>query len=507
VQRPLSAAALLVIAAVALAGLGSAAGGTHPDEGLYLALGVEMHARDAWLTPTVDGAPDFTKPPLLYWAMRGSFALFGVHLWSARLPVALAALALAWVAGRLARSVAGAGAEPLAILFTGTALGLLRYGRLAMMDVPLALALAAGLWMAWRVARERFHPSWLLGAGVAASAAALLKGPVGPVLLALVGGYWLLRWRREVIATPWVPGSVLLGVALAAPWYLAMAHVHGGAFLGQFFGVENVGKFRFAWTLEGEAMLLLALPVLFLPWTPLVQPRSAGAPLAWPWILCVLLVFSLPGLKHAHYIVPALAPLSVLAAGGRLGRGRWVSALVLASLAVLGVLAVRFPLPGAVRFALSTASLLVLVSGVLVARAQLLPAAMALAGATVLLFGAVLPSAVPPPVPEEAWKVVGSRQVFTVTQNPGLLTLLLGRPVHRAHGPEEIRAALASGGVLVLSGEEGAALPSDVRQRLVPLASWSRLRGRFPFRAVLDAWREADLRPVSEMAMFAVARP
>ena len=69
--------ALLVVAAVLFAGLGNPTGGTHPDEGLYLQAAREMHDRGDWLTPTVDGRPDFTKPPLLYWLMGASFALFG----------------------------------------------------------------------------------------------------------------------------------------------------------------------------------------------------------------------------------------------------------------------------------------------------------------------------------------------------------------------------------------------------------------------------------------------
>jgi len=148
VPRPV---ALLVVASVLLAGLGSPAGGTHPDEGLYLQAAREMHDRGDWLTPTVDGRPDFTKPPLLYWAMGASFALFGETLWAARLPVALAALALVWVTGRLARRVAGPEAEPVAILVLGTCLGLLRYSRVDLMDVPLALALAVGIAACWRV--------------------------------------------------------------------------------------------------------------------------------------------------------------------------------------------------------------------------------------------------------------------------------------------------------------------------------------------------------------------
>ena len=342
VPRPV---ALLIVAAVLFAGLGSPAGGTHPDEGLYLQAAREMHDRGDWLTPTVDGRPDFTKPPLLYWAMGASFALFGETLWAARLPVALAALVLVFVTGRLARRTSGPSAEPVAILVLGTCLGLLRYARVDLMDVPLALAIAVGLWACWRVA-DGAPMSLLLVTGLAAGAATLLKGPVGPLLLAAPAAAYLARRRLLVPALPWLAAAVVLALVLAAPWYLAMAHRHGEPFVVRFFGTENVGKFRFPWTVEGELGLLLALPVLLLPWTPLVRVRGPGAALAWPWVAGLLILYSLPGLKHPHYVVPALAPLAVLASGDRPRTGRLASAALILALGMAGALALRFPSPG-----------------------------------------------------------------------------------------------------------------------------------------------------------------
>jgi 4-amino-4-deoxy-L-arabinose transferase-like glycosyltransferase len=499
--------ALALVAGVALAGLGSPGVGTHPDEALYLALGAEMHARHAWLTPTQDGSADFTKPPLLYWAMRLCFALFGVHLWSARLPVALAAVGLAWMAGRLARSIVGEESAPLAILMTGTSLGVLRYGRLDMMDVPLALAIAVGLWTAWTVA-DGAQPRRLMLVGVAGAAAALLKGPVGPVLLILVGGWWFVRHRPAVFTSSWLWASVWLGLALAAPWYLAMAEVHGAPFLNRFFGVENVGKFRLPWTAAGELLLLLALPVLCLPWTPLVRPVGRnGFQLVGPWVLAVLVVYSLPGLKHPHYMLPALLPVVVLATRGATGGGRWVTALLLGALGIAGVLALRFPVEAGVRVALAGAALLVLGAAVLVAWARPFAGAVAVAGTAVLLLGAVLPAVIPGPVPAQAWALAGNRRIFTPDQNPGLLTLLSGRMVRRAYGEVGVRSALAGGGALVLSESDRQQLPEDVRRRLVPLQSWTRFRTQLPIRSVLDAWLRTDLRPVSEIAMLAISAP
>jgi 4-amino-4-deoxy-L-arabinose transferase-like glycosyltransferase len=492
VPRPLPLAALLLVAAVAFAGLDSAAVGSHPDEGLYLALGREMHATGDWITPTVDGLPDYSKPPLLEWVMQLSFFLFGVKLWAARLPVALAVVGLAWVAGRLARDEVGRGAEPLAILFTGTVLGVLRYGRLAMQDVPLALALGLGLSCVWRVGRGD-HPRWLLGAGVAGAAAALLKGPVGPLLLGLIAAWWLVRRRPEALRSPWLPAALGLGLVLAAPWYLLMAERHGSAFLAQFFGVENLGKFSFPWTLAGEVGLLVALPVLALPWTLLVRARSPAAALAWPWVVVVLAVFSLPGLKHDHYVVPALVPMVLLASAPSSVAGRRATAVLLGLAAVLCLLPLRLALPTVAAVGLALGGVLLGAGGWLIGRDRALPASVAVAGAAVLVLAVTLPVAIPTPVPQQAWEAAAGRTVYTASENPGLLSFLAGRPVHRVHGVAAIAQALESGGVLILDAEEEGRLPAELRRRLETVTSWRRLRGRISPSSVLDAWQSRTL--------------
>ena len=483
--------ALLVVASVLLAGLGSPAGGTHPDEGLYLQAAREMHDRGDWLTPTVDGRPDFTKPPLLYWAMGASFALFGETLWAARLPIALAALALVWVTGRLARRAAGPEVEPVAILVLGTCLGLLRYGRVDLMDVPLALALAVGIAVCWRVA-EGDSRRLLLVAGVAAGAATLLKGPVGPVLMVVPAVMYLARRRMLVSTLPWIAAAAVIALVLAAPWYVAMAQRHGEPFVARFFGTENVGKFRFPWTTQGEVTLLLTLPVLLLPWTSLVRVRGPGSSLAWPWVVGLLFLYSLPGLKHPHYVIPALAPLAVLASAPRPGARRMAAAALILALGVAGALALRFPLAAPVRLGLVCVVLLLVAAGLLVGRGAVAAGAVAFAGAAVLLFGSVLPGAVPPPVPAWVAERAGSRPLFTATQNPGLYSFLLGRTVHRASGEGPVLRALEEGQALLVTRDERAGLPPGVTARLRPLAIWPRLRGRLPVREVVNAWIRAD---------------
>src|SRR5215471_8922612 len=68
----------------------------------------EMLTRHDWVTLHINfGFRYLEKAPLLYWAVASSFKLFGVHDWSARLPIALGVLALLLVVYRLGRRIYG----------------------------------------------------------------------------------------------------------------------------------------------------------------------------------------------------------------------------------------------------------------------------------------------------------------------------------------------------------------------------------------------------------------
>src|SRR5580692_5563929 len=47
-----------------------------------------------WVTARLDGVVYMEKAPLIYWAMALSYKVFGVRDWSARIPVAVSAIAL-----------------------------------------------------------------------------------------------------------------------------------------------------------------------------------------------------------------------------------------------------------------------------------------------------------------------------------------------------------------------------------------------------------------------------
>src|SRR6266581_4558958 len=53
-----------------------------------------------WVTARLDGVAYLEKSPLKYWMMAISFAIFGVHDWAARIPVAICTVLLCWVTAR-----------------------------------------------------------------------------------------------------------------------------------------------------------------------------------------------------------------------------------------------------------------------------------------------------------------------------------------------------------------------------------------------------------------------
>src|SRR5262245_49043197 len=105
----------------------------------------EMATGGDWITLHINnGFRYLEKAPLMYWCVAVSFKLFGVHDWSARLPIALGVLALLLVVYRLGRRVFNeenqgeeAGLYSALVLATGS--GPFIFTRIMIPDMSVAL--------------------------------------------------------------------------------------------------------------------------------------------------------------------------------------------------------------------------------------------------------------------------------------------------------------------------------------------------------------------------------
>ena len=354
---PARGAALLLalVAALLLFRLGDAPL-TGPDEPRYARVAVEMHRAQAWVVPTLQGRPWLEKPPLYYWLAGMAFARLGETEAAARLPSAVAAVALAGIVALLGARLYGGAAGLHAGFVAGTALLPFVYGRAAAMDMLLAAAVTAATGLVGLRALGIAGPSAMAAAGACAGAGMLAKGPLGALLPALVAGALVALtperrtvWRR--LAGGLIP-AVVATMVVAGPWYAAILRTQGREFVDVFLVNHNLA--RFASTIHHHpGPVFYYVPLLvggLFPWSGLLVPglarlraRDPRDALLLAWLLAPLVFFSLAASKLPGYILPCIPPLAIAAgrAADELVRGearRWAAratGLVTVTLAAL----------------------------------------------------------------------------------------------------------------------------------------------------------------------------
>jgi dolichol-phosphate mannosyltransferase len=326
-----------------------------PEEARYAEIPRQMLAEGSWVAPVLHGQPYYDKPPLLYWLVMGSYQVFGVHDWAARLVAATAGfltivVTYGWgllVSRRAA--LAGAFILCLSARFVYLSHLLTMNGLLCLWVVA---ALAAG-----HAALMRSEWRWWILAAVACGMGILTKGPValvlvlGPILICLA-----LAWSGRdlagvrgaahsfVVAARRGAVFVAVAVAVAAPWFVAVARLDP-TFLEYFFWKHHVE--RFVAPFDHTKPWWFYLPEVLLgmmPWTLLLpgclmasrerkRPEDSdardvssgclrgacGTRLAFFFAAAgvAFLFFSLSGCKRPGYILPVLPPLA-LALGAHL---------------------------------------------------------------------------------------------------------------------------------------------------------------------------------------------
>ena len=217
-------------------------------DSIYIQIAREMMQRHDYVTPYINGIRFFDKPPLMYWMASTSMSVFGVHDWAARLPLALAVLALLFsvygLGNRLFAAISPQSAPDrggfYSALAVATAVGPYLYTRFFIPDILIALWMTLGVHL-FLIALGRVTPKHLdsqMWDGLAQSSALLpclgfaavmalnilTKGligavfPIGFVLLYL----GVTRQLRLLLRFHLLP-SIAIFLAIAAPWHILAA--------------------------------------------------------------------------------------------------------------------------------------------------------------------------------------------------------------------------------------------------------------------------------------------
>jgi len=322
-----------------------------PDEPRDAEVGREMLMSGDFVVPTLAGKPFLEKPPLYWWAMAGMYHLFGVSDGVARSTSALAAVMTLLLVFDVARRIANPFAGLMATIVTGTMSGFYLHFHRVVVDPWLALFVMLGYW-GFVVAvfskndsgdEKAVKPS-ALGIFViylAGGLAFLVKGPVGPGLVAVPLVVAILATRRWNFFRSWVHVPGILVCLTLCLWWPLMLYFRGGkGFLFDGFVLPNIfDRISPAFGQDHEGghrhpfWYYLQFPSEIIPWV--ITLPAVGHwlwrkrwPSEWngPALVCFASLFpigvmllSIPGTKRMLYLLPLFAPLGIVI-------GAWVAA-------------------------------------------------------------------------------------------------------------------------------------------------------------------------------------
>ena len=215
------------------------------NEAFYTETPREMIAANDLVNPSFNQQPRFNKPPLSYWVVAAFYRLLGVSATSERLAIALGAILMIAIAFALGRLLDSTEAGLYAALALAIAPRFLMFSRRIMIDVYMAMFMAAALlFLALAEARPRERKRYLILMYVAIGLGVMTKGPAAAVLPALAVVIYLAinrelkRWREMML-----PLGALIVAAMVSPWYLAIYEQHGWHYITQFILKDNLSRY------------------------------------------------------------------------------------------------------------------------------------------------------------------------------------------------------------------------------------------------------------------------
>ncbi|MDQ6970481.1 MAG: glycosyltransferase family 39 protein [Mariprofundus sp.] len=310
----------------------------------------EMLLAGNWWVPMFNGDYRFDKPILIYWLMMPLDALFGVNEWSARLPSALSLTALVGVVWGMTRRLlentpiaAGDPAmrERAALMAAGlfaTALHMVVIARAAVPDPLLMLSLGIAL-PALLIAYLERNPqvpgkmsAMLVLAYVAIGFGTLAKGPIAGLMpLLIVAAFLSLMgdWKSWSAFHPFK--GMVIALAVALPWYIAVGVLTDGVWLEGFLFHHNLD--RFTDPLQGHrgfpGLYVVSIFMGWFPWTGLLAAMLWFG--SWRlqllrdepvrlfmlcWLGMYIVFFSVARTQLPNYVLPVFPAAAILMAWG-----------------------------------------------------------------------------------------------------------------------------------------------------------------------------------------------
>lgn len=294
-------------------------------ETFYLKVAREMADTFSIMTPLHRGEPHWSKPPFVFWISFPFYWMLPIaHHTAARLSIILLTFLCTFL---FAKEVSRNNSFDVKALFVVliSSFGFFRYGKIYMMDIPLALLSSLSILYFYN---SQIHKNsrLLIWAILTLASSILVKGPISLVMigLALVAFGLLNKENRQLSLLKNGMLYLTAGSALASIWFIICYFNHGQEFIDYFFLRENLGKFESkAYPIRKlfQGLLLYGLPWTFVTllvpkelkqfdWHNLVKNRFNSFCLV--TFLSFFFIWFIPTQRSHHYAIPALPFFLVL---------------------------------------------------------------------------------------------------------------------------------------------------------------------------------------------------
>jgi 4-amino-4-deoxy-L-arabinose transferase-like glycosyltransferase len=308
----------------------------NPDEARYTQIPLHMIQTSDFITPRLNGVKYFEKPPLMYWIQAIQLWLFGLNEAMLRIGVKLFALMgmglVYWWAKRQYNQL-------IAVMASTIMISNILYcaiGQIIILDMPLSFFMTASLFFFYEAMYQTtpIKRRWYFGIFcIMCGLGVLTKGLIALAIPGPIIVIWLTLTKQWNKIRPFFPisnGAIFL--AIVVPWHI-LVQQKNPEFFHKYFVIEHIIRYttKYHARFQPYWFFILIFFVGFLPWF-LLLPASLPKLIHWIkqgkkkfsqhpditflllWAGWVFIFFSWSHSKLIPYIVPMIAPMSLLLA-------------------------------------------------------------------------------------------------------------------------------------------------------------------------------------------------
>lgn len=299
------------------------------DETRYMTVAWEMLLHKGWFKPlTVNFEPYHHKPPLLFWLINLSWAIFSTSRWAALLPIVLSSAGLVILTQKLGELLFPElrnSMHRIKLIVFGSAPFLL-YGTLVMFDITLGVCVLLSLIFLVKYSQcQKWQYIMLIGLCIGLGV--LTKGPVA-YLYVIFPMVFAPFWLKEKFpgSGHWYWGcaaALFISVLPVLVWLIPVLALSDSNFA--FWLVWNQTAGRITGNFEDAhirpfVFYLPLLPLMVTPWIFFpnfwkgrrLLENNTGCRFLCAWLIPVFISFCLISGKQPHYLIPLLPGFALL---------------------------------------------------------------------------------------------------------------------------------------------------------------------------------------------------